>query len=42
MAGLIDQAKQGRWSPDEVVVFLHTGGYPGLFAYHRAFEVSTP
>jgi len=32
MAGLIDLARQGRFRPDEVVVFVHTGGIPGLFA----------
>jgi 1-aminocyclopropane-1-carboxylate deaminase/D-cysteine desulfhydrase-like pyridoxal-dependent ACC family enzyme len=32
MAGLIDQARRGRWAPDEDVVFLHTGGGPALWA----------
>ncbi len=32
MAGLIDLIRQGRFGPDEVVVFVHTGGVPGLFA----------
>ena len=32
MAGLIDLVRQGRFRPDEVVVFVHTGGIPGLFA----------
>jgi D-cysteine desulfhydrase len=32
MAGLIDLIKKGYFSRDDVVVFLHTGGGPGLFA----------
>ena len=33
MAGLIDHIRQGRIGKNEVVVFLHTGGMPALFAY---------
>ena len=33
MAGLIDLARNGHFNKDEGVVFLHTGGTPGLFAY---------
>jgi L-cysteate sulfo-lyase len=33
MAGLIGLANQGRFRTDEVVVWIHTGGAPGLFAY---------
>jgi len=33
MAGLIDHIRQGRIGKNEVVVFLHTGGTPALFAY---------
>ena len=33
MAGLIALVKQGRWSTDDHVVFIHTGGGPALFAY---------
>lgn len=32
MAGLIAQIRAGRFGPDDVVVFLHTGGTPALFA----------
>ncbi len=32
MAGLIDLVKQGRFTKDDTVVFLHSGGVPGLFA----------
>jgi L-cysteate sulfo-lyase len=33
MAGLIDQVRQGAFSKDDTVVFLHTGGSMALFAY---------
>jgi len=33
MWGLIDLTKQGYFDKDECVVFLHSGGTPGLFAY---------
>ena len=33
MAGLIDHARQGRLGQDSVVVFVHTGGLPALFAF---------
>ncbi len=36
MAGLLDQARRGRWKKGEAVVFLHTGGIPALFAYWEA------
>ncbi len=35
MAGLIDLIKQGRFKRTDTVVFIHTGGIPALFAYHR-------
>jgi 1-aminocyclopropane-1-carboxylate deaminase/D-cysteine desulfhydrase-like pyridoxal-dependent ACC family enzyme len=38
MAGLMDQARRGRWANGEDVVFLHTGGGPALWAYE---EVAT-
>lgn len=37
MAGLIDMVRQGRFSADETVVFIHTGGTPALFAYADSF-----
>lgn len=37
MAGLIDLVKKGYFSRDDVVVFLHTGGLPALFAYRGVF-----
>jgi L-cysteate sulfo-lyase len=33
MAGLIGLARQGRFRDTEPVVWIHTGGAPGLFAY---------
>ncbi|MFL7905509.1 D-cysteine desulfhydrase family protein [Azospirillum argentinense] len=37
MAGLIAQVRTGRFAADEAVVFVHTGGGPGLFAYPSLF-----
>ena len=33
MAGLLDQIRSGRVSSDDTVLFLHTGGFPLIFAY---------
>jgi D-cysteine desulfhydrase family pyridoxal phosphate-dependent enzyme len=40
MAGLIDKIREGRYGKDDVVVFLHTGGVPGLFAEVQAAAFS--
>ncbi|MCL4264896.1 MAG: pyridoxal-phosphate dependent enzyme [Anaerolineae bacterium] len=32
-AGLLDLLANGRFSPDTHLIFLHTGGLPGLWAY---------
>jgi 1-aminocyclopropane-1-carboxylate deaminase/D-cysteine desulfhydrase-like pyridoxal-dependent ACC family enzyme len=37
MAGLFDMVQKGRFEKDETVVFIHTGGTPGLFAYADIF-----
>jgi len=37
LAGLIDQIRKGIIGRDEMVIFLHTGGTPALFAYSEAF-----
>lgn len=37
MALLLDRIRTGSIDPDADVVFLHTGGSPGLFAYTPAF-----
>lgn len=36
MAGLIGLVRAGRFSKADVVIWLHTGGQPGLFAYPAA------
>lgn len=33
MDGLMDQIRQGRFRKGENVLFIHTGGWPALFAY---------
>ncbi len=40
MACLIDHIKEGRFKPSDVVIFLHTGGTPALFAYHEELTES--
>jgi D-cysteine desulfhydrase family pyridoxal phosphate-dependent enzyme len=37
MAGLIDSIRQGKIPKNQTVIFLHTGGFPALFAYHDEF-----
>jgi D-cysteine desulfhydrase family pyridoxal phosphate-dependent enzyme len=34
-AGLIDMIASGRFTKDEHLIFLHTGGYPALWAYEE-------
>ncbi len=38
MVGTIDLVRKGYFHPDDNIVFLHSGGLPGLFAHQR--EVS--
>ena len=33
LAGLVDHVCGGRYSSDQWIVFIHTGGTPALFAY---------
>jgi len=35
MAGLINLVRQGRFTSKDTVIFMHTGGAAGLFAYHK-------
>jgi len=35
MAGLIDLIEKGRFKSEDKVVFIHTGGIPAIFAYHK-------
>ncbi|MDF1586530.1 D-cysteate sulfo-lyase [Marinimicrococcus flavescens] len=37
-AGLIDLVRKGQFSRNDNIVFLHTGGATGLFAYRQTFE----
>ena len=38
LAGLIALVHSGRWTKDQDVVFIHTGGAPALFAYRHLFD----
>jgi D-cysteine desulfhydrase family pyridoxal phosphate-dependent enzyme len=38
MAGLIGEIRSGRIGKDETVIFVHTGGEPGLFAHPEIGE----
>jgi D-cysteine desulfhydrase family pyridoxal phosphate-dependent enzyme len=40
MAGLIGHARDGRFGVNDVVVFLHTGGSPAIFAYNQETAAS--
>ena len=40
MACLIDLAREGEWTRDERVVFLHSGGTPSIFNYPTQFSIS--
>ncbi len=39
LAGMIDYIRQGRFSKEDTLVFLHTGGAAGLFAYADALSL---
>jgi 1-aminocyclopropane-1-carboxylate deaminase/D-cysteine desulfhydrase-like pyridoxal-dependent ACC family enzyme len=39
MAGLIDSIHRRTIESDETVLFLHTGGFPALFAYNKDFNL---
>ena len=38
LAGLIALVEAGRWTSDQDIVFVHTGGAPALFAYRHLFD----
>lgn len=38
MSGLLDLARQGKIDKERPVVFIHTGGSPGLFAFEPHFH----
>ena len=33
LAGLIYRIREGKYAKSDTVLFIHTGGHPGLFAY---------
>ncbi|MFQ6122669.1 MAG: D-cysteine desulfhydrase family protein [Dehalococcoidales bacterium] len=39
MAGLIDLIRKDQFSSKDTVVFIHTGGLPGVFAYHQELAI---
>jgi L-cysteate sulfo-lyase len=41
LAGLFEMVRNGRFQPDEDVIFVHTGGAAGLFGYGPAFASVT-
>ncbi len=40
LAGLISAIRSGRFTPQQNVVFWHTGGSPALFAYREIFDAA--
>jgi L-cysteate sulfo-lyase len=40
LAGMIDYIRQGRFTADQKIVFLHTGGIAGLFAYADTLDIA--
>ena len=43
MACLIDHIKEGRFDSNDIIIFLHTGGTPALFAYHEElYDINHP
>lgn len=39
VAGLMALIREGRWSGEDNVVFIHTGGTPALFAYGSILDL---
>ena len=40
LAGMIDYVRQGRFDKSQRIVFLHTGGAAGLFAYADILDLT--
>lgn len=38
LAGVIDMYRKKKFSPDENVIFIHTGGTPAIFGYQDIFD----
>ncbi|MBT5186621.1 MAG: D-cysteine desulfhydrase family protein, partial [Kordiimonadaceae bacterium] len=41
LAGMIDLIEQGKFGKDESILFVHTGGEPGLFAYQNQLSLKS-
>ncbi len=41
MSGLIDLVRQGRFTPKDTIIFVHTGGAPSIFAYAKELLAPT-
>ena len=39
MGALIDMIEQGKFNPNDRVLFWHTGGTPALFAYSEQLKL---
>jgi L-cysteate sulfo-lyase len=39
LSGLIDWVRHGRFTQDDTVIFLHTGGSAALFGYPEVFSL---
>lgn len=39
MSGLYDHIQRGELTSEDIVIFLHTGGNPALFAYHEELDM---
>ena len=37
-SGFLAHCAAGRWSPDQHILVLHSGGTPALFAYHEEIK----
>jgi L-cysteate sulfo-lyase len=40
LAGMIDYVRKGRFTANQKIVFLHTGGIAGLFAYADTLDIT--
>ncbi len=38
-AGLLSMIREGKFSKDETIIFLHTGGVPGIYTKHHRLEM---
>jgi L-cysteate sulfo-lyase len=38
MAGMLDLIRKGTFTKEENIIFIHTGGYPGIFPHGEAFR----